>query len=120
VGIGFAVPASTAQRIVDQLLASGRATHPWIGAQTAEISQDTADRFGTSAGLFVQAVAPAGPAAEAGLEEGDVITGLNGGPANSVSLAWLLVSANVGQSVAVDYVRDGSARTTSLTLAEQP
>lgn len=120
VGIGFAVPASTAQRIVDQLLASGRATHPWIGAQTAEISQDTADRFGTSAGLFVQAVAPAGPAAEAGLEEGDVITGLNGGPANSVSLAWLLVSANVGQAVAVDYVRDGSARTTSLTLAEQP
>lgn len=120
VGIGWAVPASTAQRIVDELLASGRATHPWIGAQTVEISPDTADRFGTTAGLFVQAVAPGGPAAAAGLREGDVITRVNGEQATSVSLAWLLVSAGVGDDVELEFVRAGSPATATLTLVEQP
>ncbi|MFT4108092.1 S1C family serine protease [Propionicimonas sp.] len=120
VGIGFAVPASTAQRIVDELLANGRATHPWIGAQTAQITQDTADRFATVAGLFVQEVAGGGPAATAGLQVGDVITGIDDQAATSVSLAWLLVSAKVGDEVAVDYSRDGTSRRTTLTLAEQP
>jgi putative serine protease PepD len=120
VGIGFAVPASTAQRIVDELLANGRATHPWIGAQTVEISQDTADRFGTSAGLFVQSVTADGPAATAGLREGDVITSISGSPATSVSLAWLLVSAKVGDKVPVDYVRNGQTAQAEIALAEQP
>lgn len=120
VGIGFAVPASTAQRIVDELLANGRATHPWVGATTAEVTQDIADRFGTSAGLFVQEVASGGPADTAGLEPGDVITRIGGEAANPVSLAWLLVSAQVGDEVAVEYVREGASRTTSLTLVEQP
>ena len=120
VGIGFAVPASTAQRIVEELLASGRATHPWIGAQTVEISQDTADRFGTSAGLFVQEVTAGGPAAAAGLQEGDVITTIAGSPASGVALGWLLVSAQVGDEVLVGYARGSASGTTTLTLAEQP
>lgn len=120
VGIGFAVPASTAQRIVDELLANGRATHPWIGAQTAEISQDTADRFGTNAGLFVQDVTAGGPAAAAGLQAGDVITSINGQAATAVSLAWLLVSAGVGEEIPVEYSRDGAAHQATITLAEQP
>lgn len=120
VGIGFAVPASTAQRIVDELLATGQATHPWIGAQTSEISQDTADRFGTSAGLFVQEVASGGPAETAGLQPGDVITSVSGQPANAVSLAWLLVSAKVGDQVPVAYDRGGSTHEATITLAEQP
>ncbi|MCB0910986.1 MAG: trypsin-like peptidase domain-containing protein [Propionibacteriaceae bacterium] len=120
VGIGFAVPASTAQRIVDELLASGQATHPWIGAQTTEISQDTADRFGTKAGLFVQEVTSGGPAETAGLQAGDVITGINGQPASAVSLAWLLVSAEVGDAIPVEYYRDGTAHQATITLVEQP
>lgn len=120
VGIGFAVPASTAQRIVDELLANGRATHPWIGAATAEVTQDMADRFGTKAGLFVQSVTAGGPAASAGLEPGDVITSIDGGPATSVALAWVLVSANVGDQVPVEFARDGATRTAAITLSEQP
>lgn len=120
VGIGFAVPASTAQRIVDELLANGRATHPWIGAATAEITQDMADRFGTPPGLFVQAVSDGGPADKAGLEVGDVITSIGGNPATSLSLGWLLVSAQVGDEIPVTYSRDGESAETKLTLVEQP
>lgn len=99
VGIGFAVPASTAQRIVDELLATGRATHPWIGAVTAEDHQDMADRFGTPSGLFVQDVSEGGPADAAGLEAGDIITRLSGNPATGLGLGWLLVSAKVGDDI---------------------
>ncbi len=120
VGIGFAVPASTAQRIVDQLLANGRATHPWIGATTAEVSQDIADRFGTQAGLFVQSVTAGGPAEAAGLLPGDVITRIGGGSATSTSLAWLLVSAEVGDQVAIEFSREGAPKETTLILSEQP
>ncbi len=120
VGIGFAVPASTAQRIVDELLSTGRATHPWIGATTAEVSQDMADRFGSRAGLFVHEVAAGGPAAAAGIEAGDVITSIAGAPATSTSLAWLLVTAKVGEELPVEYYRDGAVRQAQLTLVEQP
>ena len=105
---------------MEQLLADGRATHPWLGAATAEVSQDVADRFGTTSGLFVQSVTAGGPAARAGLRVGDVLTGLDGQPANSVNLAWVLVSAEVGSELAVDYVRDGQPASTTVTLAEQP
>ncbi|MFZ0530996.1 MAG: trypsin-like peptidase domain-containing protein [Propionicimonas sp.] len=119
VGIGFAVPASTAQRIVDELLARGRATHPSIGAATAEVTQDLADRFGSAAGLYVQAVTTNGPAEAAGIEPGDVITRIDGDPATSLRLAWLLVTAEVGDQVPVEYVRDGTSHDAVLTLAEQ-
>ncbi len=70
VGIGFAVPATTAQRVVDELLSTGRTTHPWIGANTSEMSQDVADRFGSRAGLLVESVTAGGPAATAGIQAG--------------------------------------------------
>lgn len=120
VGINFAVPSSTASRITSEILASGRATHPWIGAQTADITPALANRYGAKAGLFVQAVATDGPAARAGLRRGDVITTIAGQPASSLSLAWLLVSAKVGDQVEVEFVRGGAAQRATLTLIEQP
>lgn len=120
VGIGFAVPASTAQRIVTELLANGRATHPWMGIAVTEITGETAAEFDTQPGLFVQTVVAGSPAEAAGLLPGDVITKLNGSQATSVSLAWLLVSTNVGDVVKVDYLRGTAPGETSLTLVEQP
>ena len=120
VGIGWAVPASTAQRITTELLANGRATHPWMGIAVSEITDETAADFDTQPGLFVQQVVQNSPAAAAGLQPGDIITKLNGDPANSVSLAWLLVSARVGDTVTIDYLRGTTAGETTLTLIEQP
>ena len=120
VGIGFAVPASTAQRITDDILSTGRAAHPWIGATTAEVTQDMADRFGSPAGLYVQAVAAGGPAATAGIQVGDVITRLSGAPASGAALSALLVASQVGDYVPVEFSRAGVLRETKFTLAEQP
>ncbi|MBK8447197.1 MAG: trypsin-like peptidase domain-containing protein [Micropruina sp.] len=120
VGINFAVSAQTATRITSEILTNGRATHPWIGAQTAEITPAMANRFGTPSGLFVQQVAANGPAAKAGLRAGDVIIAIAGRPASSLSLAWLLVSAKVGDQVELEFLREGASQRATLTLVEQP
>jgi len=120
VGIGFAVPAGTAQRIVDELVENGHATHPWIGATTAEISPQAAAAFGTLPGLYVQAVSAGGPAATAGLQPGDIITSIKGQQATAVGLAWLLVTAAIGDEVPVTYLRGSTKSETAIVLVEQP
>ncbi|MFT3859890.1 S1C family serine protease [Micropruina sp.] len=120
VGLNFAVSAPTASRIASQILADGRATHPWIGAQIAEITPTTAARFGVRQGLFVQQVVKDGPAARAGLQAGDVLVTIGGKPATGLSLAWLLVSASVGDQVEVEYLRGSELSRATLTLIEQP
>lgn len=119
VGLNFAVPVATAKRISDQLLAQGRASHPGIGAQVAEIPPAVASRFGTTTGLFVQQVTAGGPADVAGLRAGDVITAIRGAPASGVTLALLLVNAQVGDPVEVTYVRNGTNHSATITLSEQ-
>ena len=119
VGIGWAVPASTAQRISSELIADGRASHPWLGVSVSEISADVADRFKTTSGLFVQAVDAGGPSASAGLLAGDVITRLSGTPATSLALSALQLSGKVGDQVPVEFVRDGVKASATITLAER-
>ena len=120
VGIGFAVPAPTVDSISRQLLDNGRVAHPWLGMATAPVPDSVAASLNTPAALFVQAVAPAGPAAAAGIQPGDVVTSLNGQPATPFAVARLLVTAAVGDQVAVEYIRGGRRASTTLTLAEQP
>lgn len=120
VGIGFAVPATTAQRISDALLAEGRASHPWLGLSVAEIPSDVADRFGTSSGLFVQAVASGGPAASAGIKVGDVITSIAGSPATSTAFSLTLLTAKVGDQIPMSVISEAQTKELSITLAEQP
>ncbi|WP_298131655.1 trypsin-like peptidase domain-containing protein [Micropruina sp.] len=120
VGIGFAVPATTAQRVTDEILANGRASHPWLGFTATEIPAEVAKAFGTPSGLFIQQVSAGGPAADGGLKPGDLITGLAGVPATSTTQSALLLTAKVGDTVAVTYQRRGASAETTLTLAEQP
>lgn len=120
VGIGWAVPASTAQRISQDLISTGRASHPWLGVAVAEVTSSTASQLGGTSGLFLQEVSSDGPAASAGLEAGDIITSINGQTASSLNLSWLLVTASVGDEVAVVYQREETSAQTTITLAEQP
>lgn len=120
VGIGFAVPATIARRVSQDLLNSGKASHPWLGLTAADISQETAARYRTNSGLYVQAVAAAGPAANAGILPGDIITELGGKPANSATLSLLLLTGRVGDSVPVEALRSGTTHQFTVTLTEQP
>lgn len=119
VGIGFAVPESSAMRIAHELIEHGRVAYPTAGVEVLPIPPGVAAAYGITDGLFVQSVDAGGPAATAGLRPGDVLTQLNGTPASSVDvLTALQITSQPGDEVHVTYVRGGREREATLTLAE--
>lgn len=121
VGIGFAVPVNWAMRIADELIASGRVTYAWFGAETTPIPPALAERWDIEGGLFVQSVTPGGSAAAGGLQPGDVIVAADGRPTHrNEALSTLMLTKKAGDSVDLDYVREATARTLALTLVGQP
>ena len=121
VGLGFAIPVDVATTIADELITSGRATHAFFGLQTTPIPESASAQAGVPGGLFVGGVVAGGPAEQAGLRQGDVITSVEGQPATgNVQLQELTLTKKPGDKVTVDYVRDGHSASTTITLGTQP
>jgi putative serine protease PepD len=121
IGLGFAIPVDLAKSIADEIIDTGRVTHAFFGLQTAPIPPAAAAQAGLPEGLYVQAVTPGGPAALAGLRTEDVITKIDGEPATSnIQLQELTLTKSPGDTVSVDYTRNGQSATTTVTLAAQP
>jgi putative serine protease PepD len=109
IGLGFAIPSDFAHSIANELIAHGSVTHGFLG-----VSVDTAPN---GAGLYVLAVTAGGPAADAGLQAGDVITKLDGNPAGSAEqLLEVTLTHRPGDTVAITYERQGTSHETKLTL----
>jgi len=109
---GYAVPAEVAREVARQLLDRGRVAHPWLGVEGA-------DR-GMNGGALVQRVKPGSPAAAAGLQEGDVVTEIDGRP--TPSMGMLLVGLRLhhpGDIVRLLVLRGDRAVAVSVTLAER-
>ena len=116
VGLGFAIPVDLADPIADQLIATGHANHPTFGLQ-AQSMPETSSQGGSSTGLFVTEVVPGGPADQAGIRPGDVITEVAGQPALSVALLEkATLTRQAGDTVSVTYTRNGQPTTTEVTL----
>ncbi len=121
IGLGFAIPVDVAKTISDEIIATGRVTHAFFGVQTVPIPEAAAAEAGISGGLFVAGVVDGGPSAQAGLRQGDIITKVDGQPATSnVQLQEATLTKNPGDKVTVDYLRDGHAASTTVTLGRQP
>jgi putative serine protease PepD len=121
VGLGFAIPVDVAKTIAGELITSGRASHAFFGLATTPIPPSASAQAGVPGGLFVSGVVAGGPAERAGLRRGDVITSVEGQPATSnVQLQELTLTKNPGDTVTVDYVRDGHSATATITLGTQP
>jgi putative serine protease PepD len=121
IGIGFAIPVDLAKTVSDEIIATGRVTHSFFGVQTVPIPPEAAAQAGVPEGLFVGGVVANGPAAHAGLREGDVITTIDGKPATSnVQLQELTLTKKPGDQVSIGYERDGRSGTATVTLEAQP
>ncbi|NMM80074.1 2-alkenal reductase [Acidovorax sp. SRB_14] len=74
-GIGFAIPVSTAKMVLDGIVKDGQVTRGWIGVEPSELSPELAETFGVKAteGVIVTGVLQGGPGAQAGMRPGDVI-----------------------------------------------
>jgi len=77
-GIGFAIPVSTAKQVLEDIVKEGKVTRGWIGVEPNELSPELAETFGVKArkGVIITGVLQNGPAARAGVRPGDVITGV--------------------------------------------
>ncbi len=117
IGLGFAIPVDSAIQIADQIIDTGSATHAYFGLGTAVIPPSAAEQAGTPPGLFVNAVKPGGPSAQAGLQVGDVITKIDGDDATSATqLESLTLTKKPGETVTVTYVRGGQTSDATITL----
>jgi putative serine protease PepD len=121
VGLGFAIPVDIAKTISSEIISTGRVTHAYFGLQTVPIPEAAAAQAGVHEGLLIGGVIAGGPAARAGLRAGDVITAIDGQAATSnVQLQELTLTRNPGDTVAIDYTRDGAAGKATVTLGAQP
>lgn len=86
-GIGFAIPVSTAKQVLESIVKDGQVTRGWIGVEPSELSAELAETFGIKAnrGVIITGVLQNGPAAQAGIRPGDVITSVAGKPVQDVS-----------------------------------
>ena len=121
-GVGFAVPATMVKRVVDSAVGGATAVvRPWLGVKGETVSADIARSLGLDRpqGLVVTEVWPGGPAARAGLRQGDVITAVDGAEINDQGgLNFRVGTQAPNAQVEVNVLRDGSPQT--LTARVQP
>ena len=121
VGIGFAVPSSLVSHVVAQLREYGRTRRGWLGVRIQSVTPDIAEALGLpdANGALVASVTPDGPAAQAGIESGDVVISFNGTPIDEMrELPRVVADTSVGQTVKVVVVRDGKTMTFDVALGE--
>jgi serine protease Do len=122
-GVGFAVPSNLARTVMNQLLKNGKVARGYLGVMIQPVTPEIAIAFNLpdARGALVGEVAPDGPAAKAGLAQGDVITELNGQRVDDSRELRLKISQLApGSSVNLKLLRDGNSREVAITLGELP
>ncbi|QMU97711.1 PDZ domain-containing protein [Microbacterium esteraromaticum] len=116
IGLGFAIPSNIAQRVADEIIADGAATHGLLGATV----RDASSVQGASiAGAVIDTPTPGGAAEEAGLKRGDIVTQFNGLPITGASdLTAQVRAAAAGSDATLSYVRSGKTYEVEVTLGE--
>lgn len=117
------IPADTIERVGQELVTHGRIRRGYLGVnvQPVAIAAKDVDQCKNPTGLMIIGLDAAGPAAKAGLHQGDIIVAIGGQPAHAPkALMRLLPSTSIGQSIAIDRVRAGQASTVQVTVGESP
>ena len=124
IGIGFAVPSSTAVRVTQQLMKGGQVAYGWLGVGIGDLSPDLADAYGVGnvKGAIVGSVNAGSPAAKAGLKRGDAIVKFNDQPINGASdLTRRVGGTEVGKTVKLEIIdASGKKRVANVLIAPRP
>lgn len=123
VGIGFAIPATIAKPVVEELMREGRIERGYIGATvgliTPEIQRSL--QLPNRRGALVVSVTPAGPADAAGLRAGDIVLGINGQEVeNNTDLTRRVGRADPGDNLRFEILRDGRRQTVTIRSGTRP
>lgn len=107
-GIGFAIPTSTARSVMEAIVKDGKVTRGWIGVEPQDLTPELAESFGvgTRSGVIITGVLQNGPAAQAGIRPGDVITAVKGQEVRNVPQLLAAVAAlPPGEKARLDVLR---------------
>ncbi len=119
VGIGFAIPSSVAQPVIEQLIIHGKVRRGWLGVRIQTVTEELAESLGleTARGALVAEVIGDGPAEEAGILRRDVILDFDGKPIDEMrELPRLVAETDVGLAVPVTIWRDREEVELNVTL----
>lgn len=122
-GVGFAIPINMAKWVTDQLIENGSVQRAYIGVAIQPITNTIAKQLNTALGrgALVSQIMEDSPAANSGLETGDVILKLNGKDVNGTrSLQGIVEQLSVGKTYDMQVLRDGKKKTLDITMKAMP
>lgn len=122
-GIGFAIAISTAKPIADQLVATGKVIHAYMGVSYIPLNPAVAAQLGTTQteGIVIANVAPGSPAQKAGLQQYDIITKIDGNALKTDSaFEQTLFSHKPGDVLTLTVIRNTTTQSIKITLGNRP
>src|SRR3989338_1604082 len=122
-GIGFAIPATTAKNTMEQIIRHGSVTRGWIGAAVQELTPELAESFklGDIKGVLITEIIRNSPAEKAGVRRGDILIAIDDQAIESWgTMLETVASLPPGKFVKIRLVRDGVAMSLKLTIGKRP
>ena len=122
-GIGFAIPINMVKRVANQLIAKGKVVRGWLGVAVQPLTPELAQSLGAkgTAGAVVASIYPKSPAADAGLQQGDLVVAFDRTPVDDYHhLQRLVAESEVGKSVTLGVLRKKQPLDVTAKIAEMP
>jgi len=123
VGVGFATPSDVAVTVLNEIVENGRVVRGWVGFEAGQITPEAAGELGlpNNRAMYVTYLTPGGPAHSAGMEIGDIITGINGRPyANIDQAQQQILDTTPGENLNFDVERDGTPLQITVQAGTRP
>jgi Do/DeqQ family serine protease len=122
-GIGFAIPAAAAQKVLSEIIAFGFVKRGWLGIEPQDMTADLARAFGLerAVGVIIAGVMREGPGAKGGLKVGDIVQTVGGLPVNDTQRLMARIAARApGDTLTLGIYRNGRTQSLTVTLGQRP
>jgi len=122
-GIGYAIPVSTARQVMEQIIQKGSVTRGWIGVGVQDITREIAESFKLPAvsGVLITQVERGGPADRGGMKAGDILTAVNGkSVADTTGMLNMIAALQPGQQARLRIARGQSETELAVTIGRRP
>ncbi|WP_133651094.1 Do family serine endopeptidase [Paraburkholderia flava] len=122
-GIGFAIPVSTARSVLESIITTGSVTRGWIGVEPQDVTPEIAESFGLDqkSGAIVAGVLKGGPADKAGIKPGDILVSVNGQDiTDTTRLLNVIAQIKPGTDAKVHVVRKNRELDVNVTIGKRP